>query len=101
MVEESDLKIEKKLQRRSKDLYALYSELKRKMLNHEYLFTMHAFPGGNDHGPNHIRRVLGYVDKLLDVRHLPHSMAAEQLGVSVSTLKRWRRGVRKTSLDSA
>ena len=40
------------------------------------------------------------VDKLASVRHLPHRMAAERLSVSVSTLKRWRRGVRKTSPDA-
>ena len=26
---------------------------------------MHRFPGGNDHGPEHIKRVLGYLDQLL------------------------------------
>ena len=39
------------------------------------------------------------VQKLASVHDLPHRMAADQLGVSVSTLKRWRRGVRKTPLD--
>ncbi len=45
--------------------FGYYETLKHALLNNEYLFTLHSFPGGNDHGPKHIIRVLEYVDKLL------------------------------------
>ncbi len=34
--------------------------------------TMSGFPGGNDHGPGHILRVLTYLDQLLGSEPLRH-----------------------------
>lgn len=60
-----NLTIEKELKKRSSSRFLKYQTLKHELLNHEYIFTLHAFPGGNDHGPAHIKRVLEYLDKLL------------------------------------
>lgn len=45
--------------------FAHYQSLHHALLNDEYHFTLHQFPGGNDHGPHHIRRVAEYLDKLV------------------------------------
>jgi len=45
--------------------FARYVTLKERLLTKEYPMAMAGFPGGNDHGPGHIVRVLGYLDQLV------------------------------------
>lgn len=52
--------------------YGRYSVLKERVLSVEYSMTMARFPGGNDHGPKHIERVLQYLDKILAPKPLKH-----------------------------
>jgi hypothetical protein len=47
-------------------LYAKYQVLKDRLFTQEYSHWAAAFPGGNDHGPGHIERVLEKLDQLLD-----------------------------------
>jgi HAD superfamily phosphoserine phosphatase-like hydrolase len=49
-----------------------YSTVKERLLTTEYAMTMAGFPGGNDHGPEHIKRVLANLDKLLGRNPLRH-----------------------------
>jgi len=46
-------------------LYDKYNVLKNRLLTKEYSFWAMGFPGGNDHGPQHISRVLEKLDSLL------------------------------------
>jgi hypothetical protein len=61
--------METDLERRSKAkgrlFFENYNHLKGQLLSGEYLFVLHRFEGGNDHGPEHIQRVLEYLDRLL------------------------------------
>lgn len=68
------------------DFFGKYSVLKKRLLEHEYQFTMANFPGGNDHGPNHIRRVLEYLDKLVPESLLSDLNAYELFVLLMSTL---------------
>ena len=45
--------------------YDRYALVKRRVLTQEYEFWAAGFPGGNNHGPGHIRRVLEYLDQLV------------------------------------
>jgi len=66
------LEIEKLLEARSKekskDFFRRYQNLKRDLLDGEYMFTMHRFAGGNDHGPEHIKRALDLGADLFQVK---------------------------------
>lgn len=83
------LNIERILKQRSrqkgKHLFERYSYLKRELLENEYLFTLHAFRGGTDHGPEHIQRVLEYLDKLVG-KYREHLSDMELYFVLCSTL---------------
>ncbi|MCP4604861.1 MAG: hypothetical protein GY847_30800 [Proteobacteria bacterium] len=63
------LQIEQALKLRSENSddgrFDKYEVIKKELLGNEYIFTLHQFPGGNDHGPKHIQRVLEYLDKLV------------------------------------
>lgn len=61
----NELGIEKHLRNKARDLYSRYSVLKDYLLKNVYTYWGQSFPGGNDHGPEHIARVLEYLDKLL------------------------------------
>jgi phosphoserine phosphatase len=56
----------------SESYYGRYNVLKERLLETEYTMTMAGFPGGNDHGPSHIKRVLINLDKLLGKSPLRH-----------------------------
>ena len=45
--------------------FSKYQVIKDELLNNEYIFTLQHFPGGNDHGPNHINRVKKYLNELV------------------------------------
>lgn len=45
--------------------YERYSVLKHRLFTEEYSRWAAQFPGGNDHGPGHVSRVLEYLDLLL------------------------------------
>lgn len=66
---EKPIPTEETLKQRSRNKgdsrFEKYSLIKKELLDNEYIFTLHQFPGGNDHGPNHIKRVLEYLDKLV------------------------------------
>ena len=49
-----------------KPLYARYEVLKDRLFTQEYAHWATGFPGGNDHGPGHIERVLEKFDQLID-----------------------------------
>jgi hypothetical protein len=49
-----------------KPLHAKYMVLKDRLFTQEYGHWATAFPGGNDHGPLHIERVLEKLDQLVD-----------------------------------
>jgi len=72
MPKRKGLAVERELERLSASTasgrYRRYENLKAELLTGEYLFTLHAFNGGNDHGPEHIKRVLEYLDKILTAR---------------------------------
>jgi hypothetical protein len=57
-----------------KPLCARYQVLKQRLFTQEYAHWATAFPGGNDHGPGHIERVLEKFGQLIDgnrARHAP------------------------------
>jgi hypothetical protein len=54
--------------------FAKYSVLRDRFFDHEYSFTAAKFPGGNDHGPGHIRRV---------IEHLGQLVGADPIGTAV------------------
>ncbi len=58
------LQIERLLREWDNEAYSRYQVVKSVLLSQEYSFTMSQFPGGNDHGPEHIKRVLEYLDLL-------------------------------------
>ncbi|MDC0715686.1 HD domain-containing protein [Nannocystis bainbridge] len=47
------------------DFFTKYFLLRERLTKVEYAQAMQGFAGGNDHGPQHIFRVLGYLDALL------------------------------------
>lgn len=47
--------------------FTRFIALKEELLNNIYPHVMVGFPGGNDHGPNHIIRVLEYLDKIIGI----------------------------------
>jgi hypothetical protein len=49
-----------------KPLWEKYKVLKERLSKQEYAHWATAFPGGNDHGPSHIERVLEKFDQLID-----------------------------------
>lgn len=53
-------------QRVGQPLYEKYRVLKDRLFSQEYAHWATAFPGGNDHGPGHIERVLEKLDQLID-----------------------------------
>ncbi len=77
------LAVEKTLQRlctkAGKPYFECYKNLKREFLENEYLFTLHGFEGGSDHGPQHIERVLEYLDKMLTRLHLVYGQQSKKL----------------------
>ena len=62
-LEQSLKQAEKKV---GKPLCARYQVLKERLFTQEYAHWATAFPGGNDHGPGHIERVLEKLDQLID-----------------------------------
>lgn len=70
------LGIEKVLQEHQngggQNFYEKYSVLKARLLEHEYTQTSAEFEGGNDHGPQHIRRVLNKLEDILGEEPLKH-----------------------------
>ena len=70
------LAIEKALKKQSDvpghAFYSRYEVLRERVLSVEYAMTMAGFPGGNDHGPEHIRRVLSNLNDLLKPLPLRH-----------------------------
>jgi len=69
-VGEMPYRIEESLRRAEqevgKPLCANYEVLKKRLLTQEYAHWATKFPGGNDHGPGHIERVLEKFDQLID-----------------------------------
>jgi hypothetical protein len=63
-------RIERSLKRAEREvgkpLCAKYQVLKDRLFTEEYAHWATAFPGGNDHGPGHIERVLEKFDQLID-----------------------------------
>ncbi|MDI1480411.1 HD domain-containing protein [Polyangium sp. y55x31] len=55
-----------------RNFFSTYSTLKERLFTYEYTQTSAEFPGGNDHGPNHIRRVLKRLDDILGRTPLEH-----------------------------
>jgi len=51
--------------RANQNYFTKYALLKERLTNVEYAQAMAGFRGGNDHGPQHIERVLDYFDALL------------------------------------
>lgn len=49
----------------AENYFERYAVLKQRLLTNEYTQVASGFPGGNDHGPGHITRVLEYLDILL------------------------------------
>jgi hypothetical protein len=47
------------------EFFTKYALLHERLTKVEYTQAMQGFPGGNDHGPQHIFRVLEYLDALL------------------------------------
>ncbi len=56
----------------TENYFTRYVLLRDRLLNNEYTQVMSGFVGGNDHGPNHIRRVLSYLDMILAPKPLKH-----------------------------
>lgn len=54
--------------RAGQNYFTKYALLKERLANVEYAQTMVGFRGGNDHGPQHIERVLDHFDALLGER---------------------------------
>jgi len=46
-------------------LWPRYELMKDRLLTVEYAQVMSGFPGGNDHGPQHILRVMAHLDHVL------------------------------------
>lgn len=59
------LRIERSLKKSAGHLFDKYSVLKHRLLTINYGFWGQSFKGGNDHGPQHIVRVLEHLDSLL------------------------------------
>ncbi|MBI1945391.1 MAG: NACHT domain-containing protein [Deltaproteobacteria bacterium] len=72
-----NLRLEATLQKASESLSLKFLMLKQRLLSNEYIATSAGFPGGNDHGPEHIKRVLKYLDELLGPDQLAHVSAYE------------------------
>jgi hypothetical protein len=68
------------------NFYGKYDVLKQRLLHHEYHFALANFPGGNDHGPSHIKRVLDYLDSLIPDTFLAQLNAYELFVLLMSTL---------------
>lgn len=60
-----DLAIETYLKEELPEYYEKYALMKRRFLEIDYTYWAEGFPGGNDHGPGHIRRVLEKLDLLI------------------------------------
>lgn len=64
------LRIERSLKRAGRQtgspLYEKYQVLKERLFTQEYSHWATEFPGGNDHGPGHVERVLEKLDQLTD-----------------------------------
>lgn len=59
------LGIERSLRKANEEFFEKYSILKRDLFTKEYEFWATKFPGGNNHGPSHIKRDLENLDRLL------------------------------------
>jgi hypothetical protein len=59
------LSIEDALKKDAPDLFSKHDVLKTKLLREVYLQWGQGFPGGNDHGPGHLERVLEKLDDLV------------------------------------
>lgn len=59
------LRIERSLKKSAEHLFDKYRVLKHRLLTINYGFWGQSFEGGNDHGPQHIERVLEHLDSLL------------------------------------
>jgi hypothetical protein len=75
----TELAIERALKRQSSvdgpSFYHRYRVFRERVLDNEYCRTMAGFPGGNDHGPKHIIRVMANLDGLLGGR--PRALLTE------------------------
>jgi hypothetical protein len=57
-------------ERSDKPFFSKYDVLKRQLLTADYSHWAAKFPGGNDHGPGHVERVLEKLDGLLGDRQV-------------------------------
>lgn len=72
------LRVEKSLKAAGEDegisLFERYIVLKERLFTKEYSFSAMKFQGGNDHGPQHISRVLEKLDDLLGKDPVKHGL---------------------------
>jgi hypothetical protein len=97
-----ELGIEKSLKKAAKDSYYKYNVLKHRLLTTESTFWASAFPGGNDHGPEHIKRVLQNLDKLLGASPLrANSLNAYELFLAMMAILYHDVGILRQRKDHA
>ena len=82
-----ELSLKRAGEKTEQPLYERYIILKQRLFNVEYGFWSAAFPGGNDHGPQHIQRVLENLDRLLGDDPLKeHTIKPYELFLAMMTI---------------